>query len=217
MLSINIPKLSGQCGKLMCCLKFEDDLYTEEKAKFPQLNSKIIYDEEEYKVSSFNIFTKVIKIVSKDNAQFLTLDEFNEIQNKNNPKSKPDAKKSFNKELSQIKYSTNSDTKNPEKIDNNSEKTPKTPTKFENSKNFKKDQGSRKDIQSRENNDKDHRDSFNKDKDKNNQNKNSYQGQKPYSKVQKENNKPQNKENTNKQIFYKNKNAKEKGKDKKAE
>ena len=31
MLSINLPKLSGQCGKLMCCLKYEDDLYTEER------------------------------------------------------------------------------------------------------------------------------------------------------------------------------------------
>ena len=29
MLAINIPKLSGQCGKLICCLKYEDDCYTE--------------------------------------------------------------------------------------------------------------------------------------------------------------------------------------------
>ena len=27
LLSINIPKLSGQCGKLMCCLKYEQEVY----------------------------------------------------------------------------------------------------------------------------------------------------------------------------------------------
>lgn len=31
MLTLNIPKLSGHCGKLLCCLLFEDDLYTEGK------------------------------------------------------------------------------------------------------------------------------------------------------------------------------------------
>jgi cell fate regulator YaaT (PSP1 superfamily) len=29
MLAINIPKLSGHCGKLICCLKYEDDAYSE--------------------------------------------------------------------------------------------------------------------------------------------------------------------------------------------
>ena len=31
MLSLNIPKLSGHCGKLMCCLKYEDQAYSELK------------------------------------------------------------------------------------------------------------------------------------------------------------------------------------------
>jgi cell fate regulator YaaT (PSP1 superfamily) len=35
MLAINIPKLSGQCGKLVCCLKFEDDAYTDLRKEFP--------------------------------------------------------------------------------------------------------------------------------------------------------------------------------------
>ena len=40
MLAINIPKLSGQCGKLICCLKYEDDAYSEEKKAFPELGSR---------------------------------------------------------------------------------------------------------------------------------------------------------------------------------
>ncbi|HBP44211.1 MAG TPA: stage 0 sporulation protein, partial [Clostridiales bacterium] len=62
MLAINIPKLSGQCGKLLCCLKYEDDLYTELKKQFPTLNSVVKYLDEDYKVTGINIFTKVLKI-----------------------------------------------------------------------------------------------------------------------------------------------------------
>ena len=50
MLAINIPKLSGQCGKLICCLKYEDDSYTEERKNFPDLGSKFFIDKVEYKV-----------------------------------------------------------------------------------------------------------------------------------------------------------------------
>ena len=37
MLAINIPKLSGHCGKLICCLKYEYDVYSEEIKNFPEL------------------------------------------------------------------------------------------------------------------------------------------------------------------------------------
>ena len=59
MLTINIPKLSGQCGKLLCCLKYEDDQYTELKKQFPPLNSTINYMGEDYKITGINLFTKI--------------------------------------------------------------------------------------------------------------------------------------------------------------
>ena len=52
MLAINIPKLSGQCGKLICCLKYEDDCYTEERKKYPELGSKFFIDKVEYTVTN---------------------------------------------------------------------------------------------------------------------------------------------------------------------
>ena len=76
MLAINIPKLSGQCGKLMCCLKCKDDLYTEIKKDYPPINFRFKYNGEEYKVTTFNIFTKILKIQSATSADFITLDEF---------------------------------------------------------------------------------------------------------------------------------------------
>ena len=75
MLTINIPKLSGVCGKLMCCLKYEDDFYTEAKKDFPPINTTFKYNGEEYKVSSYNVLTKIIKCVGQENVEFLPLDE----------------------------------------------------------------------------------------------------------------------------------------------
>ena len=40
-LSMNPQKLAGQCGKLKCCLNFENDNYKEEAAKFPPSDTKL--------------------------------------------------------------------------------------------------------------------------------------------------------------------------------
>ena len=76
MLAINIPKLSGQCGKLICCLKYEDDSYTEERKKYPELGSRFFIDQVEYTVTSVNILSSVVKIENVDDVKFLPLDEF---------------------------------------------------------------------------------------------------------------------------------------------
>ena len=76
MLAINIPKLSGQCGKLICCLKYEDDCYTEERKKYPDLGSRFFIDKVEYTVTGVNILSSVVKIENEDDIKFLPLDEF---------------------------------------------------------------------------------------------------------------------------------------------
>lgn len=77
MLAINIPKLSGQCGKLICCLKYEDDVYLEERKNFPSLGTKFFIDKVEYTVTSVNIISKVLKIENEDDVKFITLEDFN--------------------------------------------------------------------------------------------------------------------------------------------
>lgn len=84
MLTINIPKLSGQCGKLMCCLKFEDDLYIEEKKKYPSIGTKVMINSKEYKITSYNILTKVIRLDASDDVEFLSLEDVNKLIRKNN-------------------------------------------------------------------------------------------------------------------------------------
>ena len=77
MLAINIPKLSGQCGKLICCLKYEDDAYTEERKSYPELGTRVFIDKVEYIVTNINILSQIVKVENEDDVKFLPLDEFN--------------------------------------------------------------------------------------------------------------------------------------------
>ena len=72
MLTINIPKLSGPCGKLICCLLYEDDAYTEAKKEFPTHGSPVHTPDGDYTVHSFNILSKTVTLISKDKDDFKT-------------------------------------------------------------------------------------------------------------------------------------------------
>jgi len=78
MLAINIPKLSGHCGKLLCCLKFEDDAYTDLKKDFPEVGTKVFIDKIQYTVSGLNVISKVVKIENEEDVKFLDFNTFKE-------------------------------------------------------------------------------------------------------------------------------------------
>lgn len=67
MLALNIPKLSGHCGKLICCLKFENEAYTELQKDLPRVGSKVKYNDEIFKITSMNVITKIIRLENRDN------------------------------------------------------------------------------------------------------------------------------------------------------
>ena len=90
MLAINIPKLSGQCGKLICCLKYEDDTYSIERAKYPELGSKLFIDKVEYTVTAVNIISTVIKIENEEDVKFIPFDELKKIAKFRKVKSQDD-------------------------------------------------------------------------------------------------------------------------------
>jgi cell fate regulator YaaT (PSP1 superfamily) len=65
-LSLNSMKISGPCGRLLCCLFYEYDQYTEEKKKLPQLGNKIKHDGTFFKVVDINILSRIIKLSGED-------------------------------------------------------------------------------------------------------------------------------------------------------
>ena len=38
-LSLNPSKISGNCGRLMCCLKYEDEVYQKKLKKLPNIGA----------------------------------------------------------------------------------------------------------------------------------------------------------------------------------
>lgn len=75
LLALNVQKLSGQCGKLMCCLKYEDAQYKEMRQGLPKINSQIEYKGHRYRVTSMNVLLKQAKIENKEDVQFLDFSE----------------------------------------------------------------------------------------------------------------------------------------------
>ena len=76
MLTINIPKLSGHCGKLMCCLRYEDDVYTEAKKKYPELGTTVYIDRKEYKITGINVISNTLKLENEEEIINLSLEDF---------------------------------------------------------------------------------------------------------------------------------------------
>ena len=66
MLALNIPKLSGHCGKLICCLKYEDEVYSIEKKDLPRVGLRVNYNDIVYRIASINIITKMVRLESPE-------------------------------------------------------------------------------------------------------------------------------------------------------
>ena len=78
MIPINNDKLTGMCGKLKCCLAYENGMYVECRKKYPKLNSKVIFADKEYRLSEINCVSSKMLLTSRDERLYVTLEEFNE-------------------------------------------------------------------------------------------------------------------------------------------
>ncbi len=76
MLALNTQKLSGQCGKLMCCLKYEDDTYKTCRTGLPKPNDFINYLGNRYKVNTISCCSNEIKLYDGNGYTSINLDEF---------------------------------------------------------------------------------------------------------------------------------------------
>lgn len=65
-LSLNSMKISGPCGRLLCCLAYEYDFYKEEKSKLPSVGNKLKIRNEMLKISEVNILSKTFSLTAFD-------------------------------------------------------------------------------------------------------------------------------------------------------
>ncbi|MDX9801336.1 MAG: regulatory iron-sulfur-containing complex subunit RicT [Spirochaetia bacterium] len=61
-LSLNSMKISGPCGRLLCCLSYEYDFYQSERKKYPSEGMRVYSGDKYYRVSEINLLTKMIKL-----------------------------------------------------------------------------------------------------------------------------------------------------------
>jgi cell fate regulator YaaT (PSP1 superfamily) len=68
-LSLNSVKISGPCGRLLCCLFYEYGFYSEQQRNLPQEGMRTVYNNETWKISEVNLIACQIKLVHEDGRQ----------------------------------------------------------------------------------------------------------------------------------------------------
>ena len=81
----NPSRISGQCGRLMCCLRYEDNIYVDaEENNFPQVGDVVVLDNgEKGKVMTRNIFLNMVYVHTDRGGQsWIDLEEVSEVWRK---------------------------------------------------------------------------------------------------------------------------------------
>ena len=61
-LSLNPVKISGNCGKLLCCINYENDVYTELRKNAPDIGDIVSTEQGEAKVLSCDVLNHNLKV-----------------------------------------------------------------------------------------------------------------------------------------------------------
>lgn len=65
-LVLNPGKISGICGRLLCCLNYENSVYSEERKKMPEVEEFVSYESQKAKVLAINVLKHILTIQFED-------------------------------------------------------------------------------------------------------------------------------------------------------
>ena len=68
--SLNPSKISGNCGRLMCCLKYEQEVYEDKIKKLPKVGSIVKTEDGEGEVDNVEILKEVLRVKIKNGEGF---------------------------------------------------------------------------------------------------------------------------------------------------
>jgi PSP1 domain protein len=93
-LSLNPGKISGLCGRLMCCLSYENEYYSEIYKKMPKLGSEATTPEGKGTVVSENMLKQTVRVKIENKDGSLVYKDFplDKIVFKGGKKEEPDDK-----------------------------------------------------------------------------------------------------------------------------
>lgn len=92
-LSLNPTKISGVCGRLMCCLKYEQDQYEKARKRLPRLGKEVITPQGRGIVTQVNALLEnvSVRITAGENAD-IRVYTADQVQRVNPPQQRPEGK-----------------------------------------------------------------------------------------------------------------------------
>ena len=69
-ISLNPSKISGNCGRLMCCLKYENEVYEEKLKNLPNIGAIVKTEDGEGEVDNIEILKERIRVKFKNEEGF---------------------------------------------------------------------------------------------------------------------------------------------------
>lgn len=69
--TLDPTKISGRCGRLKCCLRYEYDTYEENRKSMPAVNAEIVTAEGRARVLSQDLLTRQLAVAFEDNRRVI--------------------------------------------------------------------------------------------------------------------------------------------------
>jgi cell fate regulator YaaT (PSP1 superfamily) len=69
--TLDPSKISGRCGRLKCCLRYEFDTYEELRLQLPPIGSDILTNEGRARILNHEILSQQLLIQTEDNRRLL--------------------------------------------------------------------------------------------------------------------------------------------------
>ena len=65
-ISLNPSKISGNCGRLMCCLNYEQEVYEDKLSRLPKIGAIVKTDDGEGEVCGVETLKEIVRVKFKD-------------------------------------------------------------------------------------------------------------------------------------------------------
>ena len=83
----NLSKISGPCGRLLCCLHYEEDFYLQQSEGFPNIEEMIIHKDKKMYVLKNDYYNSKVSLISDDEErETITLEEYKQLKKQNEKK-----------------------------------------------------------------------------------------------------------------------------------
>ena len=115
-LSLNPSKISGNCGRLMCCLKYENEVYEEKLEKLPNIGAIVKTEDGEGEVDNIETLKEVVRVKLKDGDNYTykkyNVSDIKIIRDNKIDEQEDEEEKEHKKELEELERLEEQDNKN---------------------------------------------------------------------------------------------------------